>query len=67
MQYGILVYECSAYSNLLPIYNLQKKILKLIYFRKKSDSANDIFVKKIYWTSTSFINIYIYIYIYIYI
>ena len=29
----------------MPIYNLQKKIIKLIYFRKKSDSANDIFVK----------------------
>ena len=37
---------CSSYSNLLPIYNLQNKILKLISFRKKSDSANDIFVKK---------------------
>ena len=34
IQYGILVYGCSSYSNLLPIYNLQKKILKLIYFRK---------------------------------
>ena len=45
MQYVILVYGCSSYSNLLPIYNLQKKIPKLICFRKKSDSANDIFVK----------------------
>ena len=45
IQYGILVYGCSSYSNLLPIYNLLKKILRLIYFRKKSDSANDIFVK----------------------
>ena len=45
IQYGLIVYGCRSYSNLLPIYNLQKKILKLIYFGKKSDSANDIFVK----------------------
>ena len=47
IQYGILVYGCNSYSKQLqlPIYNLQKKILKFIYFRKKSDSANDIFVK----------------------
>ena len=32
IQYGILVYGCSSYSNLLPIYNLQKKIL---LFQKK--------------------------------
>ena len=45
IQYSILAYGCSSYSNLLPIYNLQKKILKLIYFRKKSDSTNDSIVK----------------------
>ena len=46
IQYGIIVYGCSSYSNPLPIYNLQKKILKPIYLRQKYDSAKDIFVKK---------------------
>ena len=34
IQYGILVYGCSSYNNLLPIYNLQKKI-NLHLFQKK--------------------------------
>ena len=44
IQYGILVYGCCSYSSLLPIYILQKKILKFIYFRKRSDSSWDIFI-----------------------
>ena len=43
-KYGILVYGCCSYSSLLPIYKLQKKILKFIYFRKLSDSSRDIFI-----------------------
>ena len=44
IQHGILVYGCCSYSSLLPIYILQKKILKFIYFRKRSDSSRDIFM-----------------------
>ena len=39
-----MLYDCCNYSSLLPIYILQKKILKFIYFRKRSDSSRDIFV-----------------------
>ena len=39
IQYGALVYGCCTYSALLPIYLLQKKILKVIYFRKKAITA----------------------------
>ncbi len=45
LQYGILVYGCTSYSNLLPLFALQKKILKLFHFRKLSDSSSDIFLK----------------------
>ena len=55
IRYGILVYGCSSYSNLLPIYNLQKKLLNLIYFRKKSTVLMTSLLKIIYLTSTSFI------------
>ena len=44
IQYGILVYGCCSYSSVLLIYILQKKILKFIYFRKRSDSSRDIFI-----------------------
>ena len=44
IQYGILVYGGCSYQSLLPIYILQKKILKFIYFRKRSDSSRDIFI-----------------------
>ena len=43
IQYGILVYGCRSYSSLIPIFRLQKKILKIIHFRKKRDSCNDLF------------------------
>ena len=36
IQYGILVYGCCSYSSLLPIFRLQKKILNVIHFRKKT-------------------------------
>ena len=39
IQYGALVYGCCTYSALLPIYLLQKKIIKVIYFRKKAITA----------------------------
>ena len=44
IQYGVLVYACCSYTSLLPIFTLQKKILKFIYFRRKSDTCEDIFV-----------------------
>ena len=44
IQYGVLVKGCCSYSSLRPIYILQKKILKFIYFRKRSDSSRDIFI-----------------------
>ena len=45
VQYGILVYGCSKMSNLEKIHRLQKKILKFIYFRRRLDHSEDIFVK----------------------
>ena len=44
IQYGILVYGCCSYSSLFPIFRLQKKILKIIHFRKKRDGCNDMFI-----------------------
>ena len=35
--------KLSNYTSLEPIYVLQKKILKFVYFRKSRDSCNDIF------------------------
>ena len=35
IQYGILVFGCCSYKALEPIFILQKKSLKMIYFRKK--------------------------------
>ena len=43
IQYGILVYGCCGYSCLNPIFSLQKKILKFVYFRNRRDHCNDIF------------------------
>ena len=45
IQYGLLVYGCTSYNNLKIILNLQKKILKFIYFRNRRESCNDIFEK----------------------
>ena len=45
IQYGILVFGCCSYKALEPIFIMQKKILKLIYFRKRRDSCDDIFLK----------------------
>ena len=45
IQYGILVYGCCSFSSLKPILTLQKKILKFIYFRKKDDHSEDIFLE----------------------
>ena len=43
LQYGVLIYGCCSYSSLTPLFLLQKKILKFIYFRKRTDSSEDIF------------------------
>ena len=45
IQYGALVYGCCTYSALLPIYLLQKQILKVIYFRKKAITAMIFFMR----------------------
>ena len=45
IQYGVLIYCCTSYSMLEPIFMLQKKILKLIYLKKYSDSSSDLFMK----------------------
>ena len=54
IQYGTLVYGCSSYSNLLPIYSLQKNFIKLIYFRKNPTVAMTPLLEIIYLTYTSF-------------
>ena len=43
IQYGILVYGCSSFTSLAPIHLLQKKILKLIYFKNRFDQSEDLF------------------------
>ena len=43
IQYGILVYGCSSFTSLAPIHLLQKKILKLIYFKSRFDQSEDLF------------------------
>ena len=43
LQYGVLIYGCCSYSSLTPLFLLQKRILKFIYFRKRTDSSEDIF------------------------
>ena len=45
IQYGVLVYGCCSYSSLLPLFMLQKKVLKFISFRRQSDSCSDLFLK----------------------
>ena len=42
VQYGLLVYGCCSYKSLEPLYILQKKILKFIYFRKRRENCDDI-------------------------
>ena len=41
--YGILVYGCCSFSSLSPIYQLQRKIITVIYFRKRHDDIEDLF------------------------
>ena len=45
IHYGVLVYGCYSYSSLLPLFMLQKEVLKFISFRRKSDSCSDLFLK----------------------
>ena len=44
IQYGILIYGCWSYSSLFPIFRLQKKVLKIIHFRRKRYGCNDLFI-----------------------
>ena len=48
IQYGALVYGCRTYSALLPIDLFQKKILKVVYFRKEGDHCDDIFIYELH-------------------
>ena len=43
IQYGVLVYGCCSFSSLSPIHQLQKRIIKVIYFRKRHDDSEDLF------------------------
>ena len=42
LQYGILVYGCTSKTNLEPLMMLQKRILRIIFFRKKFESITSI-------------------------
>ena len=46
MQYGILVYGHCTFSSLVVVHqlHLQKKILKMIFFRKRRNHSNDLFI-----------------------
>ena len=46
VHYGVFVYGCCSYSLFLSIYLLQKKIVKFIYFKKRTESCEDIFLKQ---------------------
>ena len=43
IRYGLLIYGCTAYSKLLRIYMVQKKLLKLIFFKKPRESVTHLF------------------------
>ena len=43
IQYNFLVYGCCSFSSLYPIYQLQKKKIKVIYFRKRHDDSEGLF------------------------
>ena len=43
VQYGILVYGCTSFTVLEPIPAMQRKILRLIYFKSKHESVSKVF------------------------
>ena len=43
IQYGILIYGCTSYNQLKPIYLVQKKIIRLMYFRNKRTPSENLF------------------------
>ena len=43
LQYGILVYGCTSYTNRLPLLMIQKKIIRLIYFKRNFETIRDVF------------------------
>ena len=45
IQYGVLVYGCTTYNNLMPIFLQQKKIIRLILRKRKSESVYDDFFR----------------------
>ena len=42
-QYGIPVYGCTSFTVLEPILSMQRKILRLIYFKSKQESVSKVF------------------------
>ena len=42
VQYGVLVYGCTAFSNLLPIWHLQKRIWRNIYHMPKHTNVDQV-------------------------
>ena len=46
LQYGVLVYGCYSFTSLTEFHKLQKKMLKLILFRKFLDLLHEIFAKQ---------------------
>ena len=45
IQYGVLVYGCTTYNNLMPIFLQQKKIVRLILRKRKFESVFDDFYR----------------------
>ena len=46
VQYGILVYGCTSFTVLEPILVMQRKIIRLIYFKSKLESVSKVFEDK---------------------
>ena len=45
IQYGVLIYGCTSFSILSPIYTLQKKILRTMFFLEKFASVDSLMIK----------------------
>ena len=45
IQYGVLIYSCTSFSILSPIYTLQKKILRTMFFLEKFASVDSLMIK----------------------
>ena len=45
VQYGVLIYGCTSFSILSPIYTLQKKILRTMFFLEKFASVDSLMIE----------------------